>query len=217
MTRLLHSLFFVLVVIAFCSPVYGQDDYRDEMKQSIDAAVEKVSQNYEKFLADSEAPIEKARNELTDLNAKLNAKKMSKEATDVQNALNGLDQVVMKRAVPVVVPPNPKPRPVPQPPAPQPVVQKPLLSRLVGKWTHPNLPLVYHFEPSSVFRENWKADGKENARGPVVIKDDNVAEVMLSNGHRIRLLAAGADTLAVLVWDPRGQPGGDGIVVERIK
>jgi hypothetical protein len=211
MTRPLHSLFVVLAVIAWCSPVSGQDDYRDDMKQSIDAAVEKVTQNYEQFLADSESPIEKARTELTELNAQLNAKKMSKEATEVQIALNGLDQLVMKRAVPIVVPQGPKPRP----PAPQPAVQKPLLSRLVGQWTHPNLPLVYHFEPNSVFHENWKADGKENARGPVVIKDDQVAEVMLSNGYRLRVLIVDADTLAVLVFDRNGQPAGDGLVVER--
>ena len=215
MSRLSHFSLFLLVVTAFCSPVSGQDDYRDEMKQSIDAAVEKVSQNYEKFLAESEAPIEKARTDLTELNAKLNAKKMAKEATDVQNALNGLDQVVMKRAMPVVVPPSPKPRPVPQPP--QPAVLKSLPVRLIGKWTHPNLPLVYFFEPNGVFHENWKEDGKEHSRGTIIVKDDNTAEVMLSTRYKVSVRAVNNDMLAILVWEPNGTPSGDGIVVERMK
>jgi len=217
MTRLLHSLFFVLAVTALCSPVSGQDDYRAEMKQSIEAAVEKVSQNYEKFLADSEAPIEKARTDLTELNAKLNAKKMSKEATEVQTALNGLDQAVMKRAVPVVVPPSPKPRPAPQPPAPQPSEEKPLLSRLVGRWTHANFPFVYFFEPNAVFHENRKKDGEESSHGSVVIKDDHGAEVALSHGYKLLVRIVNNDMLAILVWDPAGLPVGDGFVVERIK
>jgi hypothetical protein len=209
----LFSLF-LLAVIAWCSPVAGQDNFRTEMRQSIDTAVEKVSQNYEKFLAESEAPIEKARYELTQLNAKLNAAKMPKEATEVQNALNGLDQAVMKAAVPMVIQPwkkpqAAKPEPVPVPP------QKPLLEKLVGKWVLTKSPDIAVFDRDGTGQLINTVTGAKWNSGQLRFLPGEVAEITWSNGFVWQMRLAGDRFVAVCDKDPAGQVASDGCVLIR--
>ena len=67
------------------------------------------------------------------------------------------------------------------------------------------------------FHEDEKTSGKVNASGNIVELSDEVAEIKLSNAHRIQVMPAGNDRLALLVWDPAGKPALLGIVLERVK
>jgi hypothetical protein len=104
----------------------------------------------------------------------------------------------------------------PKKPVPPPL-QLTLLQKLVGKWTHPKSDLMYYFLPDGTFHEDWKANGKVNATGRLVLLSTDLAEIKLSNAYRIQIRMAGDDILAVLVWDSKGNPWGQGMVLERQK
>lgn len=198
-------LFVVLLhaVTATASLAESDQEVYAEVDRIFAHAEEKVSENLEAYIKANQAPLTQARADMAELIARLNKDGRSQIATTLQKRLNTLEDTVQKKAsnkVPIIALP-----------------QKKLAERIAGKWTNPNWHLVYVFEADGKFREEDKASGRVNATGSIVESTDEVAEVKLSNNHRIRAMPAGNDSLALLVWDPAGKPVLAGLVMERAK
>lgn len=197
---------FISAVI-FSANLYAQQATPSPaVRRILEKAVTEVKENRQVFDKSNEKPLGDALADLTELSMNLIQQGKNVDATAVLKQIETLDADVMKMAN--------APEPVP---APRPAPQKPLLERMAGKWTHPNSGHIYYFAADGLFRENRKNDGGVHSQGRLVLVSPDVAEVALSNNHRLQVRLAGPDMLAVLVWGPAGKPVNQGIVLERMR
>ena len=211
MARTLPSFLLFAVFAAVCSLCHeqalaqAQGQQSAVVKKAIEKATKQVRENLEEFEEQNKAPFAAAKQELTDEITKLNKAGKNDEATQVQNALNKLEETVLEKAK------------APQK-AQQPVVGNgvPLKETLVGKWDRGNSNLYWVILPNRVAGARKIADGAvphPDSRFDIVAAD--LAEIVWPGNLRWRIRAAGDNHLAVEEIAADGKVIGDGLVLTR--
>jgi len=112
-------------------------------------------------------------------------------------------------------PPKPPvaPKVVEQPKPAQPV-RKPLATRMIGSFGHPNLPFFVLVDDKGNYTEVDKRKGVQ-AKGVLEVVSEEIAAVRLSNGGLLRVGMLDDNTLGC-TCTTNGKPIGDGVVLFRL-
>jgi hypothetical protein len=183
----------------------------DEPKQSpavkriLEDTVRKVRTNRQAFDKANERPLAEARQELQALVAKLNKDGKTNEAIDTLKQVKMLEADVMRMAN--------TPAPVGGGPG---VWKKPLLERMVGKWTHPNSPIALVCLANGDCKQLDK-NGAEHSAGRITPLSDSEAEIRENNGWSMRVRLIDDETMCQRLYTPDGTEDKEGRLRFRTK
>jgi hypothetical protein len=184
---------------------WGQRFPQAEFPESLTAVLQRCVKGY----ADAKMELEAAYENLV---ATLTRKDMLDEAGAIRAEVRALWS-----QAPQVVPPPSKPQVPPKPaeqPKPVPPARKPLVTRMIGSFGHPNLAFFVIIDDQGTYTEVDKKKGFQ-AKGRLVAVSEDLATVKLSNGG-VLLVGMLDDNMLGCVCENNGKHIGDGVVMFRL-
>lgn len=198
----------LLLAVLFSVIAHGQEAKKSSpaVTRILDEAVRAVKRNRVDFDKANQKPLGEARKALDDLSTKLIKDGKADEAAAVLRQVGTLEADVMRMAN-----------------APAPLAgggavrQKPLMERIVGKWSAGDYPEYFMVNDGGAWMQ-VKNDGKGTVIESVAMQllDYETAEVRYRSGWRLQCRLAGDDVLAVTEIGPDGRKS-RGFALERVR